>query len=54
MTFNKHLQNNLKNLSDGEAPEKFLRLYSPIFESFVGNRQTKFHILKFRVCVNTH
>ena len=31
--------------------EKILNL---IFEDFVGNRQTKFHILKFRVCVNTH
>ena len=30
------------------------KVLSPIFESFVGNRQTKFHILKFRVCVNTH
>ena len=26
---------------------------SQIFENFVENRQTKFHILKFRVCV-TH
>ena len=24
------------------------------FENFVENRQPKFHILKFRVCVNTH
>ena len=23
------------------------------FENFVGNRQTKFHEFKFRVCVNT-
>ena len=31
------------------------KVLSPqIFERFVGNRQTKFHILKFRVCVNTH
>ena len=29
-------------------------MLSPIFENFVGNRQTKFHLLKFRMCVNTH
>ena len=27
---------------------------SLFFENFVENRQNKFHILKFRVCVNTH
>ena len=27
------------------------QILSWIFENFVGNRQTKFHILKFRVCV---
>ena len=27
---------------------------SRIFENFVEKRQTKFHILKFRVCVNAH
>ena len=27
---------------------------SRIFENSVKNRQTKFHILKFRMCVNTH
>ena len=30
------------------------KILSWIFEHFFGNRQTKFHILKFRVCVNTH
>ena len=30
------------------------KILRPIFENFVGNRQIKFHILKFRVCVNTH
>ena len=30
------------------------KMLSWIFENFVENRQTKFHILKFRVCVNTH
>ena len=29
------------------------KILSPIFENFVGNRQTKFHILKFRVCKHT-
>ena len=29
------------------------KVFSPIFEGFVGNRQTKFHILKFRVCKHT-
>ena len=30
------------------------KILSWIFENFVKNRQTKFHVLKFRVCVNTH
>ena len=30
------------------------KIFSWIFENFVENRQTKFHILKFMVCVNTH
>ena len=30
------------------------KILSWVFEDFVKNRQTKFHILKFRVCVNTH
>ena len=30
------------------------KILSWILENFVENRQTKFHILKFRVCVNTH
>ena len=30
------------------------KILSRIFENFVENRQTKFHILKFTVCVNTH
>ena len=40
---------------DSNSPDFGMKkVLSPIFESFVGNRQTKFHILKFRVCVNTH
>ena len=30
------------------------KILSRIFKNFVGNRQTKFHVLKFRVCVSTH
>ena len=29
------------------------KIWSWVFEDFFENRQTKFHILKFRVCVNT-
>ena len=29
------------------------KILSPIFKNFVDNIQTKFHILKFRVCVQT-
>ena len=30
------------------------KILSWSFDNFVENRQTKFHILKFRVCLNTH
>ena len=30
------------------------KILSPIFENFLENRQSKFHVFKFNVCVNTH
>ena len=45
-----HLTHQSKSLIFYFGMKKFR---SRVFEDFVENTQTKFHILKFRVCVNT-